>query len=409
MRGGGEGSAFRVQAMTESVNNFIPEWLDPGPWLEMGHGATASDVRSALEAVTTSERELAALISPAAGEFLEPMAQRAAGLTRTHFGRTISLYAPLYLSDYCSGGCVYCGFASDRPQARHRLEPADYVAEMAAINALGFEEILLLTGERTPRADYDYLRTAVGEAAKRFAAVTVEAFPMSAEEYRGLAAAGCVGVTLYQETYDPVAYERLHRWGPKRDYSARLDAPDRVLSGGMRQAGLGALLGIGDPSFDMISLYRHVKQLRRRYWQAGVTVSFPRVCAQEGGYEPAFPVSERYLAQIIFAFRICLPDVPLVISTREQARFRDGIAGVGISKMSAGSRTTVGGYSAQSESPDGQFHVSDPRGVEEVCAVLRAKGLEPVFKNWDKAYREGGQGGGFRVRDDDGRRVWTSG
>lgn len=336
-----------------------------------------------------SERELAALISPAAKAFLEPMAQRAAMLTRTHFGRTVSLYAPLYLSDYCSGGCVYCGFASDRRQARHRLEPADYMGEMEAIKALGFEEILLLTGERTPHADYEYLRAAVREAAARFAAVTIEAFPMSVEEYRGLVEAGCVGVTLYQETYDPAAYERLHRWGPKRDYAARLDAPDRALSSGMRQMGVGALLGICDPVHDAISLFRHVKYLRRKYWQAGVTVSFPRVCAQEGGYEPAFPVSERYLAQIIFAFRICLPDVPLVISTREQARFRDGIAGVGISKMSAGSRTTVGGYRAHSESPDGQFHVNDPRGVGEVCAALREKGLEPVFKNWDMVYRNG--------------------
>jgi 2-iminoacetate synthase len=368
-----------------TVANTIPEWLDPAPWLETGHGATVADVRAALASAIPGEGDLAALISPAAEAFLEPMAQRAAMLTRTHFGRTVSLYAPLYLSDYCTGGCVYCGFASDRQQARHRLEADAYVAEMEAIKQLGFEEILLLTGERTPNADYDYLRGAVREAARRFAAVTVEAFPMTAEEYCGLVDVGCVGVTLYQETYDPVAYEQLHRWGPKRDYAARLEAPDRVLAGGMRQAGLGALLGISDPAYDAISLFRHVKHLRRRYWQAGVTVSFPRVCAQEGGYEPAFPISERYLAQVIFAFRICLPDVPLVISTRERARFRDGIAGVGISKMSAGSRTTVGGYRVHSES-DGQFHVNDPRGVDEVCEALRAKGLEPVFKNWDRVF-----------------------
>ncbi len=369
-----------------TVTNTIPEWLDPAPWLELGHGATVTDVRAALETATPVERDLAALISPAAEAFLEPMAQRAAMLTRTHFGRTVSLYAPLYLSDYCAGGCVYCGFASDRQQARHRLEPSEYVAEMEAIKQLGFEEILLLTGERTPKADYEYLRGAVREAARQFAAVTVEAFPMTVEEYRGLVEAGCVGVTLYQETYDPVVYDQLHRWGPKRDYAARVEAPDRVLAGGMRQAGLGTLLGISDPVYDTISLFRHVKSLRQRYWQAGVTVSFPRVCAQEGGYEPAFPISERYLAQVIFAFRICLPDVPLVISTREQARFRDGIAGVGISKMSAGSRTTVGGYRGRGESSGGQFHVNDPRGVNEVGMALRAKGLEPVFKNWDRVF-----------------------
>ncbi len=361
--------------------------MKPSPGLVDRSEVSEADVEAALDARDPSERDLCVLLSPAAERFLERMAGRAAMLTRAHFGRTVSLYVPLYLSDYCSGGCVYCGFAADRKQARHRLEADQIVAEMDAVRAMGFEEILLLTGERTPMADYGYLRGAVREAAARFAAVTVEAFPMTTEEYRGLAEAGCVGVTLYQETYDPERYAQLHRWGPKRDYAGRLEAPERVLAGGMRQVGLGALLGISDPVPDALCLYRHVKHLGRRYWQAGITVSFPRVCAQPGGYTPAFPVSERYLAQIIFAFRICLPDVPLVLSTREGARFRDGIAGIGISKMSAGSRTTVGGYRVHSESPDGQFHVNDPRGVEEVCAALRTKGLEPVFKNWDRTYR----------------------
>lgn len=365
----------------------VPDWIDPRPWIQISRDATARDVGATLAGGEGTERDLAVLLSPAASGFLEAMARKAAMLTRRHFGKVISLYAPLYLSDYCSGGCVYCGFASDRQQARRRLDHDMLIGEMEAIKAMGFEEILLLTGERTPMADYDYLRAAVVAATERFAAVTVEAFPMSAEEYRGLAAAGCVGVTLYQETYDPLAYERLHRWGPKRDYAARLDAPDRILSGGVRQAGLGALLGISDPVGDIISLYRHVKHLRRKYWQAGVTVSFPRVCQQAGGYVPPFPVSERHLAQIILAVRICLPDVPLALSTRERADFRDGMAGIGITKMSAGSRTTVGGYLSPIQLSDGQFHVNDPRGVEAVCEALRRRGLDPVFKNWDKVYR----------------------
>lgn len=365
----------------------LPGWLQPFPPVGPRRDVTDADIVAALDAVNPAEPELAVLLSPRADSHLEAMAQKAAMLTRSHFGRTVSLYAPLYLSDYCSGGCLYCGFAADRSKARHRLEPEQYRAEMEAIKAMGFEEILLLTGERTPQADYAYLREAVREAARRFASVTVEAFPMTEAEYRGLADAGCVGVTLYQETYDSSRYEVLHRWGPKRDYAARLEAPDRVLAGGMRQVGVGALLGLSDPLRDAISLYRHVRHLRKRYWQAGVSVSFPRVCAQEGGYTPSFSVTERQLAGIIFAFRICLPDVPLVLSTRESARFRDGMAGVGISKMSAGSRTTVGGYRAHSESPDGQFHVNDPRSAEEVCRALRSRGLEPVFKNWDRTYR----------------------
>jgi 2-iminoacetate synthase len=365
----------------------VPDGIDPAPWLDFARGANESDVRRALDSPVADETEFAALLSPAAGGLLEEMAQRARERTQSHFGRTIVLYVPLYLSDYCSGGCTYCGFASDRRQARHRLGPDEILREFKAIEDMGFQEILLLTGERTPQADYPYVRDAVAEAARHFAAVTVEAFPMTTEEYRGLADAGCVGVTIYQETYDPVQYERLHRWGPKRDYIQRLEAPDRVLEGGIRFAGLGALLGISDPIFDALSLYRHARQLRRRFWQSGVSISFPRVCPQEGGYVPPHPVSDRFLAQLIFAFRIAMPDVPLTLSTRERAAFRDGMAGVGISKMSIASRTTVGGYQAHNASPDGQFHVSDDRDVASFCAALEAKGLEPVFKNWDKVFR----------------------
>lgn len=364
----------------------LPAEIDPTPWLAGAETVTAADVQRALGAASPSEADFAALVSPAAEPFLEVMAQRAKRLTEGHFGRTITLYAPLYLSDYCPGGCAYCGFAADRTQPRSRLEMEDITREFEVLKGMGFEEVLLLTGERSPKADFPYLRDAVSMAAKYFSAVTVEAFPMTTEEYRELAAAGCVGVTLYQETYEPVQYHTLHRWGPKRDYANRLDAPSRVLAAGMRTVGLGALLGISNPVFDTLALFRHARALRRKFWQSGITISFPRVCPQEGGYQPPFPVDERFLARIIFAFRICMPDVPLVISTRENAHFRDGIAGLGVSKMSIGSRTTVGGYGKPETSPDGQFEVNDDRDVSTFITALRAKGLEPVFKNWDRVY-----------------------
>jgi 2-iminoacetate synthase len=364
----------------------LPAELDPSGWLSLARSASESDVRRALAASSPAEADFAALVSPAAGGLLEELAQRAKRLTEGHFGRTISLYAPLYLSDYCPGGCAYCGFAADRTQPRSRLTPDQMLSEFKALKAMGFEEVLLLTGERSPKADFAYLRDAVAAAARHFSAVTVEAFPMTTAEYRDLAEAGCVGVTLYQETYEPVQYEALHRWGPKRDYVNRLDAPARVLAAGIRQVGLGALLGISDPLFDTLALFRHARALRRKYWQSGITISFPRVCPQEGGYQPPFPVDERVLARIIFAFRICMPDVPLNMSTRESARFRDGIAGVGVSKMSIASRTTVGGYGDPAASPDGQFQVNDNRTVDSFFTALRAKGLEPVFKNWDRIY-----------------------
>ena len=363
----------------------LPDWLNPEPWLNRTF--SASEVRQALGAEAPDEKTLAALLSPAAAGFLEPMAARAQALTRRHFGRTVQLYVPLYLSSWCSGGCAYCGFAADRRTDRHALTPDAVEKELDAIHAMGFEEVLLLTGERSSQADFDYLRQCVQSAARRFHNVAIEVFPMAEEEYRALAQAGCTGVTLYQETYHPETYDRMHRWGPKKDFFNRLDAPERALAGGLRFAGLGALLGLSDPRYDMLALYRHARHLQKKYWQAGLTLSFPRIRQEAGGFIAPHPVDEKMLAQVLFAFRIVLPDVPLVLSTRESASFRDGMAGLGVSKMSIASKTTVGGYGSVG-SDEGQFDVSDTRGLEEFCAMLRKKQIDPVFKNWEGIYRD---------------------
>lgn len=353
------------------------------------------EVDAALACPHPGVEQLAALLSPAAEPRLEAMAAQAQALTRRHFGRTIALYAPLYLSNYCSGGCAYCGYAADRKLTRHKLTAAQITRELHALRGMGIEEILLLTGERTPQADYDFLRDGVARAAALFPLVGIEAFPMEIAEYGGLVEAGCTSVTLYQETYDPQRYELLHRWGPKSDYASRLDAPGRALSAGVRYLGLGALLGLADPVTEMLRLFLHVGHLRKTFWRAGLSVSFPRIRPQAGGYQADYPVSERWLAQAVFAFRICFPDIPLVLSTRESPAFRDGMAGLGISKMSVASRTTVGGYSGCGDDDSGQFEVSDDREVGAFCGMLRGKGLEPVFKNWDAAYREPGVASGM--------------
>lgn len=363
----------------------LPDWLDPKPWIETSRRSKAPDVCNALAAESPGLDELASLLSPAAGSFLEPMAQKALALTRRHFGRTISLYVPLYLSNYCSSGCRYCGFASDRRHPRARLAPEMIAAEMKALRRMGFEEILLLTGERTPQADFDYLRNAVALAAERFNLVAIESFPMTVEEYHALAETGCTGITIYQETYDPQTYAKMHRWGPKKDFNYRLETPARALSAGMRAAGLGFLLGLADPVAEAIGLFQHLSELRRHYWRSGFSISFPRVRPQAGKFSPPHPVSDAFLAQMIFAFRICLPDMHLTLSTREHAAFRDSIAGIGISKMSIASRTTVGGYRRKYHS-EGQFEVADTRNVGAFCRALKAKGLQPVFKNWDAVY-----------------------
>lgn len=379
----------------------LPEWLNPDRWLPRVASTDARAVQQALLAEEPGLAELAALLSPAAGAQLESLAGRAQLLTRGQFGRTMMLYAPLYLSDYCASGCVYCGFAANRRRTRRRLERGGIIEELDALHAMGFEEILLLTGARTQQADFDYVRKAVALAAERFNLVTVEVFPLTLAEYKELAETGCTGVTSYQETYDPAAYKRTHRWGLKRDYQYRLATPARALSAGMRSVGLGVLLGLADPVRDALALFQHVQALRKQYWRAGFSISFPRIQPQPGGYQPPTPVNDRFLAQMIYAFRICLPELTLVLSTREGTRLRDGLAGVGINKMSVASRTTVGGYHAiaapHEAAPEGQssaaqegeqFRVSDNRTVEDFCAMLKSKGLHPVFKNWDAAYRD---------------------
>ena len=355
-----------------------------------GAGIAGAYDRSAVERAVLAEMpgatEFEAMLSPAGDGLIEEMAQRAERLTKSHFGRTVSLYVPLYLSNHCAGGCAYCGFALDREQPRTRLGRAELVAECRAIKRMGFEDVLLLTGDRCGDGDFEYLVSCVEIAAGHFHNVTVEAFAMTVAEYARLEKAGCSGITIYQETYDQVLYRVLHKRGEKSNFEWRLEAPERALEAGLRTVGMGVLLGLAEPVSDLVRLYRHVERLRKKYWQAGVLVSFPRICTQFGGYQPGFQVSDRLLARAILAFRICFPDMPLVLSTREQPSFRDNMAGIGISRMSIASRTTVGGYAKRSvPSRARQFDVGDTRGVAEFCRALRRKGLEPVFKNWDAA------------------------
>jgi 2-iminoacetate synthase len=344
---------------------------------------------SALPAWLTDERlsaDIEPLLRQSDDESLERLAAEAQTVTLRRFGRIISLYAPLYLSNFCSSGCVYCGFASDRKSPRRKLEFNEIERELKAMKALGIGDVLLLTGERTAAVGFDYLRRAVEVAARHMPRVAVEAFPMSVAEYRGLAECGCTGMTIYQETYDPNNYRELHRWGPKQDFLERLETPERAIIGGIRSVGIGALLGLSEPVSEALAVLRHARYLCKTYWKAGVTVSFPRIRPQEGGFQPGFTVPDRFLARMIFAFRIGMPDVDLVLSTRESSQFRDGMAGLGVTRMSIASRTTVGGYVEAETAGASQFEVSDDRSAEAFCAALRAKNLDPVFKNWDAAY-----------------------
>jgi 2-iminoacetate synthase len=331
-------------------------------------------------------RKLAGMLDSSSSFSLEALAAESRAVTLRRFGRTMTLYAPLYLSNFCSSGCAYCGFASDRKTSRRRLEPEEIEKELIAMKKLGISDVLLLTGERTASAGFDYLQACVKIAASHMQRVAVEAFPMSIEEYRELALCGCTGITIYQETYNRENYEKLHRWGPKKDFFDRLETPARALEAGIKTVGLGVLLGLSEPVEDALRLYRHVRHLSRTYWRAGITVSFPRMRPETGGYTPPFSIDDHFLARMIFAFRIALPDMELVLSTRESPAFRDGMAGLGITRMSIESRTTVGGYHDPSGNEKGQFDVFDNRSAKEFCNALQKQNIEPVFKNWEPVY-----------------------
>jgi len=329
---------------------------------------------------------LAALLSPAADPYLEQMAARSAEITRKRFGRTIQIYAPLYLSNYCINSCTYCGFSAANTISRRLLSIAETEAEAELLHCRGFNHILLVSGESPKIMGVEYLLEMVCCLKERFAAISIEVQPLTTKEYEQLFAAGVTGVTIYQETYDRTVYKRVHRAGPKQDYDYRLFTPDRAASAGMREVGIGSLLGLSDWRAEGLAIGHHLASLHKKHWQTGLTVSFPRLRPATGDFKALEPVSERDLSQLIFALRIFDPDVGLTLSTREESRFRDGMIGLGPTRYSAGSCTSPGGYS-EPERAGEQFAIGDHRSLLEVFNAIRAKGFDPVRKDWDPAFQ----------------------
>jgi len=358
-------------------------------WVARLEAATAADVRRALVAAPgayTQER-LLTLISPAARTCLEEMARLAQRLTVRRFGRTVGLYAPLYLSNRCINGCLYCGFNCTGAFERTRLTVDQAVAEADIIAAEGFRDILLVSSEDPEFITVEYLSELAGRLRERFSSISVEIYPLSTAEYARLFAAGIEGVTLYQETYDRRVYSRYHPTGPKSDYDKRLQGPLRTALAGMRQIGLGVLLGLADWRLETLALAEHAHHLMKRFWQSRISFSFPRLRPARDVTNSHFEhlVSDADLVQMILALRLCFADAGLVLSTRESAAFRDHMAGLGITRMSAGSRTNPGGYGSRAGAVE-QFAVNDERAPAQVAARLRGKGLDPVWKDWDTAF-----------------------
>ncbi len=347
---------------------------------------TPADVRRALDRAGRGLTldDLAALLSPAAAPFIEEMAALSYRLTVERFGRTMQLYAPMYLTNVCANICTYCGFSAQNRIPRKALNDAEILAEADVLQRHGFEHVLLVTGEST-RYGVAYLENALRLLRPRFAGLSIEVQPLDQPDYATLVAAGLSAVLVYQETYDAAVYPLHHLKGPKSDMPYRLATPDRLGRAGVKKIGLGALYGLSDWRAEAWFTGLHLGYLEKTYWRTRYSLSFPRLRPHEGGDIAVTPFGERDLVQAACAFRIFSPEVELSLSTRESPHFRNHAFKLGFTSMSAGSKTNPGGYANAEESLE-QFAISDERSPEEVAAFLRANGYEPVWKDWDPTY-----------------------
>src|SRR6266850_1082030 len=352
-------------------------------------------------------RRFEELIAPKDDAEFQAMAQTSRELTLRNFGRTMRLFAPLYLSNECINNCRYCGFSRDNPILRVTLSVEEVVAEARHLSRAGFRQILLVAGEHPKFVSGDYLAECVRALAPDFPSIAIEVGPMASNDYVDIVNAGAEGLVVYQETYQRSVYAELHTAGPKRDFNYRLDCPERAYNAGFRRLGIGALFGLWRWQDEAVALAAHVDYLLRRCWQAQITMSLPRLRPAAGGFRPLFSISDRELAQLVCALRISFPQVGIVLSTRERPSLRDALVSLGVTMMSAGSHTEPGGYTrrgvehlhqtvrgrivppefqdGEDQLATGQFEISDDRSPERIADVLRQRGFEPVWKDWEQA------------------------
>lgn len=328
------------------------------------------------------------LISPAAAPYLEVMAQLSQRYTLDRFGKTISMYIPLYLTNSCANGCVYCGFNGSNPMKRTILTTEEIENEYKAIKKLApFDNLLLVTGENPAKAGVDYLAKALDLAKPHFNSLQIEVMPLAADEYKTLVGHGLNGVICFQETYNSERYKIYHPKGKKSNFEWRVNGFDRMGEAEVHKIGLGVLIGLEDWRTDITMMAHHLRYLQKSYWKSKYSVNFPRMRPSEnGGFQPNVVMSDRELAQVIFAMRIFDRDVDISLSTREPAQLRDNLATLGVTSMSAESKTEPGGYFSYPSVAFEQFSVSDERKALEIADMLRGVGREPVWKDWDRSF-----------------------
>lgn len=367
------------------MNNTFQNQFDTYNWdetLASINAKTTQDVEYALSKNKRDLEDFKALISPAAAPYLEQMAQLSMASTKKRFGNTIQMYVPMYLSNECQNICTYCGFSMTNKIPRRTLTDDEILKEIAFIKSKGYDHILLVTGEANKTVGVPYIKHAMELIKDQFSNITIEVQPLDQHEYEELIEANLYAVLVYQETYHRDEYKKHHPKGKKSNFDYRLDTADRLGKAGVHKIGLGALFGLEDWRADSFFTALHLKYLQKTYWKTKYSISFPRLRPHSGGLEPKVEMTDKHLVQTICAFRLLDEDVELSMSTRESEVFRNNIVHLGITSLSAESKTNPGGYVVEPQSLE-QFEISDERPTEEIALMLENQGLEPVWKDWE--------------------------
>lgn len=359
--------------------------LNKNKFYEAINNVTNNDIESVLSKDVYSIWDIPILLSKKMKPYIDILKSRAKEITQRRFGNNILLYAPLYLSNECLNDCEYCGYRLSKNNRKKTLKIEEVINEAEKLYSIGFRHILLVSGENRKVVNIDYLKEVVSLLSKIFPSVSIEVGPLTEEEYKTLVDNGLDGLTIYQETYDEVVYKQYHRKGPKSDFYNRLITPEYGLRAGIRRLGIGSLMGLNDFKFEVFAIALHLDYLMKKYWKAFYTVSFPRIRKSVSDFNIPFPVNDEDLILAICILRNVFEDIGLILSTREPPALRDSLIGVGITQMSAGSKTNPGGYSLNLNS-ENQFDVEDTRGLEEVIQAIRSRGYEAVLKDWDSSF-----------------------
>ncbi|MFC0558452.1 2-iminoacetate synthase ThiH [Halalkalibacter alkalisediminis] len=345
------------------------------------NSVTSNDIKRILHKDLINDEDFLMLLSPAAEECLEALAQKAHRVTVQHFGKTIQLFNPIYISDHCVNHCTYCSFSVTNQFKRQKLTMEEVDREAKNLASNGIKHILILTGESKLHSSVSYIKETVEVLKKYFSSISIEINPLDTEEYKQLREAGVDGVTVYQEVYNEDVYRDFHVKGPKRNYRYRLDTPERGCEAGLRSVNIGTLLGLDNWRKEVFFTGMHANYLQNKYIDTEIGLSLPRIRPHLGNFNPRSEVNDKAFVQSLVALRLLLPRSGITLSTRESAVFRDHLIPLGITRMSAGASTEVGGYSLESQGTN-QFQISDERGVRDICDALYKKGYQPIFKDW---------------------------